>query len=44
VRTLDALHLASLLEWEREVGGEVVVLTRDRRVAENAEAYALRVI
>lgn len=42
-RTLDALHLASA-SWLRERGGEVRVVTYDRRLAGGARAIGLDVI
>jgi hypothetical protein len=44
VRTLDAIHLATALNWEREVGGELAVCTRDRRVTENAVALGFKLL
>jgi hypothetical protein len=44
LRTLDAIHLASALEWKREVGGELAVCTRDGRVAENSLALGFKVL
>lgn len=40
VRTLDAIHLATALALDAELG-DVVVASTDRRVRENAVAYRL---
>lgn len=42
VRTLDAIHLATL-DWVGEPSTRLTVLTRDRRVAENARAEGYEV-
>jgi hypothetical protein len=41
VRTLDALHLASILRWAEQ--GPLEVLTCDERVMLNARAFGLAV-
>lgn len=41
VRTLDALHLATILRWSER--GPIEVLTCDQRVKLNAEAFGLPV-
>ncbi|MBI3182327.1 MAG: hypothetical protein HYZ28_09310 [Myxococcales bacterium] len=43
VRTLDAIHLATAMAWESEVGGGLVICTRDERVAEIARVYGFGV-
>lgn len=44
VRTLDAIHLATVLAWEAKPGGEVAVVTRDERLRANAAAYGFEVL
>lgn len=44
VRTLDAIHLATLLTWEGHIRGETAVFTRDDRVRDNALAYGVDVL
>jgi predicted nucleic acid-binding protein len=44
VRALDAIHLASILLWDEDAGGELAVFTRDRRVQENAVAYGFAIL
>lgn len=44
LRTLDAIHLATALEWEREVEGGLTVCTRDKRVEENARALGFALL
>jgi uncharacterized protein with PIN domain len=43
VRTLDALHLAAALQFQRELG-DVAVLALDQRVRDNAAALGLTVV
>lgn len=41
LRTLDALHLASALEWREHVGDDVVLATHDARLGAAARALGL---
>jgi uncharacterized protein with PIN domain len=43
IRTLDALHLAAALQFQRELG-DVAVLALDERVRSNARALGLPVL
>lgn len=43
VRTLDAIHLATALEWHKRIE-PVAVLSTDERVRSNARALGLQVI
>ncbi len=43
LRTLDALHLSTALEWRHVRGGRVVFATHDRALALAARAYDLGV-
>lgn len=43
IRTLDGIHLASILIWEREEG-EIVVASCDHRVRDNLNALGVSIV
>ncbi len=44
VRTLDAIHLASAMEFQTAIGKEVPFVTADGRQRDTAERYALNIV
>jgi predicted nucleic acid-binding protein len=44
VRSLDAIHLASILIYEQQIGGTLSVLSCDERIRANADAYGFDVL
>jgi predicted nucleic acid-binding protein len=44
IRTLDAIHLASILVLSRELTDDLEVATTDRRISENAAALGCGVV
>jgi uncharacterized protein len=44
LKTLDAIHLATALQWREDIGEEVTFATHDRGLAAAARAYGLVVV